>query len=191
MLSTQAFAVDAMLPALPTITRALQVSNQNHGQWVVTAYVIGVGLGQLFWGLVSDRFGRRPVLLCGLAVYALAAVLCGLTQSFAALLGWRLAHGLAAASVVVTRSAIRDLYSGRQMARVMSLTFVVFLMVPIIAPSVGQLILLVVPWRSHPGRSPARAQQSRIRVLHAGHDRHVRRLARLCRHGAADLCAGI
>ncbi|MGA2365399.1 MAG: multidrug effflux MFS transporter [Steroidobacteraceae bacterium] len=148
MLSTQAFAVDAMLPALPTITRALQVSNQNHGQWVVTAYVIGVGLGQLFWGLVSDRFGRRPVLLCGLAVYALAAVLCGLTQSFAALLGWRLAHGLAAASVVVTRSAIRDLYSGRQMARVMSLTFVVFLMVPIIAPSVGQLILLVVPWRS-------------------------------------------
>ena len=148
MLSTQAFAVDAMLPALPTITRALHVANQNHGQWVVTAYVIGVGLGQLFWGVISDRYGRRPVLLCGLAVYALAAVLCGLSQSFAALLAWRLTHGLAAASVVVTRSVIRDLYSGRQMARVMSLTFVVFLMVPVIAPSVGQLILLVVPWRS-------------------------------------------
>jgi MFS transporter, DHA1 family, multidrug resistance protein len=147
MLSTQAIAVDAMLPALPTIVRELHVANANHGQWVVTAYVIGVGLGQLFWGLMSDRFGRRPVLLSGLTLYALAAVLCGLTNSFAALLGWRLLHGLAAASVVVTRSVIRDLYSGRPMARVLSLTFVIFLMVPIIAPSLGQLILLLAPWR--------------------------------------------
>jgi len=147
MMSTQAIAVDAMLPALPTITRVLRVANENRGQWVVTAYVVGVGLGQLFWGLVSDRYGRRPVLLGGLALYALAAVLCGLTDSFEALLGWRLTHGLAAASVVVTRSVIRDLYSGRHLARVMSLTFVVFLMVPMIAPSLGQLILLLAPWR--------------------------------------------
>jgi DHA1 family bicyclomycin/chloramphenicol resistance-like MFS transporter len=147
MLSTQAIAVDAMLPALPTIVRELHVANANSGQWVVTAYVVGVGLGQLFWGLMSDRFGRRPVLLSGLTLYALAAVLCGLTNSFAALLGWRLLHGLAAASVVVTRSVIRDLYSGRPMARVLSLTFVIFLMVPIIAPSLGQLILLLAPWR--------------------------------------------
>jgi len=147
MLSTQAIAVDAMLPALPTIVRELHVANANHGQWVVTAYVIGVGLGQLFWGLMSDRFGRRPVLLSGLTLYTLAAVLCGLTNSFEALLGWRLLHGLAAASVVVTRSVIRDLYSGRPMARVLSLTFVIFLMVPIIAPSLGQLILLLAPWR--------------------------------------------
>jgi DHA1 family bicyclomycin/chloramphenicol resistance-like MFS transporter len=147
MLSTQAIAVDAMLPALPTIVRELHIASANRGQWIVTAYVVGVGIGQLFWGLMSDRFGRRPVLLVGLALYALAAVLCGLTGSFAALLGWRLVHGLAAASVVVTRSVIRDLYSGRPMARVMSLTFVVFLMVPIIAPSLGQLILLLAPWR--------------------------------------------
>ena len=148
MLSTQAIAVDAMLPALPTITRQLHVANENHGQWVVTAYIAGVGLGQLVWGLVSDRYGRRAVLLSGLGLYAVAAVLCGLTESFAALLGWRLVHGLAAASVVVTRSVIRDLYSGRHMARVMSLTFMVFLMVPVIAPSLGQLILLLAPWRS-------------------------------------------
>jgi DHA1 family bicyclomycin/chloramphenicol resistance-like MFS transporter len=147
MMSTQALAIDAMLPALPTITRALQVANENHGQWVVTAYLVGIGLGQLFWGLVSDRYGRRPVLLGGLALYALAAVLCGLTDSFAALLGWRLTHGLAGASVVVTRSVIRDLYSGRHMARVMSLTFIVFMMVPVIAPSLGQLILMLAPWR--------------------------------------------
>jgi MFS transporter, DHA1 family, multidrug resistance protein len=147
MMSTQAIAVDAMLPALPTIVRELGIANPNHGQWVVSAYVAGVGLGQLFWGLMSDRFGRRPILLTGLTLYVIAAVLCGLTQSFIALLGWRLLHGLAAASVVVTRSVIRDLYSGRVMARVLSLTFVVFLMVPIMAPSLGQLILLLAPWR--------------------------------------------
>src|SRR5580658_6359842 len=148
MMSTQAIAVDAMLPALPTIVRELGIANPNHGQWIVSAYVAGVGLGQLFWGLMSDRFGRRPILLTGLTLYVIAAVLCGLTQSFIALLGWRLLHGLAAASVVVTRSVIRDLYSGRVMARVLSLTFVVFLMVPIMAPSLGQLILLLAPWRS-------------------------------------------
>jgi MFS transporter, DHA1 family, multidrug resistance protein len=147
MMSTQALAVDAMLPALPTIVRELGVTNANHGQWVVTAYIAGVGLGQLFWGLISDRFGRRVVLLCGLALYVLASVSCALTGNFIALLGWRLTHGLAAASVVVSRSVIRDLYSGRTMARVMSLTFMVFLIVPILAPSLGQLILLLAPWR--------------------------------------------
>ncbi len=147
LMSTQALAIDAMLPALPTIVRALSVGNENHGQWVITAYMVGLGIGQLCWGLMSDRFGRRPVLLTGLALYVVAAVLSGLADSFEALLCWRLTHGLAAASVVVTRSVIRDLYSGRQMARVMSLTFMVFLTVPVIAPSLGQLILLLFPWR--------------------------------------------
>lgn len=147
MMSTQAIAIDAMLPALPTIVRALHVANENHGQWVVTAYMVGLGCGQLFWGLMSDRYGRRPVLLGGLALYVLAAVLSGMADSFEALLCWRVTHGLAAASVVVARSVIRDLYSGRHMARVMSLTFMVFLTVPVVAPSVGQLILLLAPWR--------------------------------------------
>jgi MFS transporter, DHA1 family, multidrug resistance protein len=147
LMATQAIAVDTMLPALPTIAAALGLVNQNRSQWIVTAYVVGVGCGQLFWGLFSDRYGRRPVLLIGLAVYALAAVLTGLSVSFVSLLAWRFAHGLAAASVVVSRSVIRDLYSGRHMARVMSLTFIVFLMVPVLAPSLGQLILWLAPWR--------------------------------------------
>jgi MFS transporter, DHA1 family, multidrug resistance protein len=148
LMSTQALAIDAMLPALPIIVRALNVGNENHGQWIVTAYMVGLGVGQLCWGLMSDRFGRRPVLLAGLALYVIAAVLCGLADSFEALLCWRVTHGLAAASVVVTRSVIRDLYSGRQMARVMSLTFMVFLTVPVIAPSLGQVMLLLFPWRT-------------------------------------------
>jgi len=147
LMACQAMAVDAMLPALPIIAHALGLNNENHAQWIVTAYVIGMGVGQLFWGIVSDRFGRRPVLLTGLALYAVAALLVGLSTSFTSLLGWRFTHGVAAASVVVARSVIRDLYGGRQMARVMSLTFIVFLMVPIIAPSIGQLILLAAPWR--------------------------------------------
>src|ERR1700723_2613716 len=148
MMSTQAIAIDAMLPAFPVIVRALHVANENHVQWIVTAYMAGLGCGQLFWGLMSDRFGRRPILIGGLGLYILAALLAGLTGSFHTLLAWRFVHGLAAASVVVTRSVIRDLYSGRQMARVMSLTFMVFLTVPIIAPSIGQLILLAAQWRS-------------------------------------------
>src|ERR1700733_11156979 len=146
-MSTQAIAIDAMLPAFPTIVGALHVANENHIQWIVTAYMAGLGCGQLFWGLMSDRFGRRPILIGGLGLYVLAALLCGLAGSFHALLAWRFVHGLSAASVVVTRSVIRDLYSGRHMARVMSLTFMVFLTVPILAPSLGQLILWMAPWR--------------------------------------------
>lgn len=148
MMSTQALAIDAMLPALPRIVSELQVANANHGQWVVTAYLIGIGTGQLFWGLVSDRFGRRPILLIGISLYVAAAIACGVAQDFRALLLWRLVHGLAAASMVLTRSVVRDLYSGRPMARVLSLTFMVFLMVPVIAPSLGALILKLAPWRS-------------------------------------------
>ena len=148
IMSTQALAVDAMLPALPRIVHELGVPNPNHGQWVVTTYVAGVGLGQLLWGLASDRFGRRPILLIGLALYVTAAVLCGMAESFRALLLWRFVHGLAAACMVLTRSVVRDLYAGRRMARVLSLTYVVFLMVPIIAPTLGALILRVAPWRA-------------------------------------------
>lgn len=147
MMATQAIAIDAMLPAFPAIVGALGVGNPNHGQWVVTAYMAGLGTGQLVWGLLSDRFGRRPIVLGGLGLYVLAALVCGLTRSFEALLAWRFVHGLAAASATVVRSIVRDLYSGRQMAKVLSLTFVVFLTVPVLAPSLGQAILWLGSWR--------------------------------------------
>lgn len=147
MMATQAIAIDAMLPAFPAIVGALGVGNPNHGQWVVTAYMAGLGTGQLVWGLLSDRFGRRPIVLGGLGLYVLAALVCGFTRSFEALLAWRFVHGLAAASATVVRSIVRDLYSGRQMAKVLSLTFVVFLTVPVLAPSLGQTILWLGSWR--------------------------------------------
>lgn len=148
LMACQALAIDAMLPALSTIAADLKVSNANHVQWVVTAYVAGMGSGQLFWGMLSDRFGRRPVLITGLTLYVIAALLAGYSNSFVSLLGWRFVHGLAGACVVVSRSVIRDLYSGRQMARVMSLTFIIFIMVPVMAPTLGQAILQLWPWRS-------------------------------------------
>ena len=148
LMSCQALAVDAMLPALPTIAAALGVAAANHMQWVVTVYIAGLGFGQFFWGMVSDRYGRRPVLLCGLAAYVVAAAFAAFAGDFPALLAWRFVHGLAAASLVVSRSIVRDLFEGRQMARVMSLTFIVFLLVPIIAPSFGQLMLMFASWRA-------------------------------------------
>jgi DHA1 family bicyclomycin/chloramphenicol resistance-like MFS transporter len=147
MMAAQAIAIDAMLPAFPIIVDALHIPNENQVQWILTFYISGMGCGQLVWGMMSDRFGRRPVLLGGLGLYVVAALLCGVTSSFHVLLAWRFVHGLAAASVTVSRSVIRDLYSGRHMARVMSLTFVVFLTVPVLAPSLGQLILFLAPWR--------------------------------------------
>ena len=147
MMACQALAVDAMLPAFPVIGRAFGVAGENHLQLIVTAYITGLGLGQLAWGPISDRFGRRRVLLVGLAVYVVAALLGGFSHSFRELLAWRFVHGAAAASVIVSRSMIRDLYEGRHMARVMSLTFIVFLMVPMLAPGFGQLLLWAGPWQ--------------------------------------------
>ncbi len=148
IMACQALAVDTMLPALPTIAHDLGVIDPNHAQWVITAYIAGVGIGQLFWGMLSDRYGRRRVLLVGLVLYVAAAAGVGMADDFNALLALRFVHGVAAASMVVSRSIIRDLYGGRQMARVMSLTFIVFIMVPIVAPSIGQLVLFVAPWRA-------------------------------------------
>lgn len=147
MMASQAIAIDAMLPALPTIAHALGLVHENRAQFIIYAYMAGLGCGQLVWGVLSDRYGRRPILLSGLALYTVAALLCSTTGSFTALLAWRFTHGAAASAVVVARSAIRDLYSGTRMARVMSLTFIVFLLSPVIAPSLGQLVLLVAPWR--------------------------------------------
>src|SRR5208282_4678663 len=109
-MATQAIAIDAMLAALPAIARTFNLVIENRGQWVITSYVIGMASGQLVWGLLSDRFGRRRVLIGGLELCTAAATLCGFSSSFVALLTWRFVHGLAAASMIVARSVIRDQY---------------------------------------------------------------------------------
>jgi MFS transporter, DHA1 family, multidrug resistance protein len=148
MMAMNALAIDTMLPALPQIGESLGVSEENRRQLIVTAYLIGFGLAQIVYGPLSDRFGRRKMLLGGMGAFALFSLGTALAPSFPALLLCRVLQGVAIASTrVVTVSMIRDCYGGRQMARVMSLVFIVFLAVPVLAPSIGQLIMLVFPWR--------------------------------------------
>jgi DHA1 family bicyclomycin/chloramphenicol resistance-like MFS transporter len=147
MMATNALAIDSMLPAMPQIGHALGVATDNERQWILTAYLLGFGAAQIVYGPLADRYGRKPVLLVGLSLYVVFAALCAFATSFEMLLLARALCGIgAAATRVLSVSIVRDCYSGRQMARVMSLSFIVFLGVPIIAPSVGQAILLVAPW---------------------------------------------
>ncbi len=147
LMAVNALAIDAMLPALPAIGHALGVATENDRQWVITSYLLGFGVAQIFYGPLSDRYGRRPILLFGLAVFVVFSVVAAFATSFEALLFARVMQGVGSAvSRVLTVSIVRDCYSGRRMARVMSLTFIVFLTIPILAPSIGQLILIFAPW---------------------------------------------
>ncbi|WP_410712185.1 multidrug effflux MFS transporter [Bradyrhizobium sp. BEA-2-5] len=141
-------AMDMMLPALPNIGTAFQIPVANHLQLVLSTFLIGFGAGQFVMGPLSDRFGRRPVLLGGMAVYAVASVLAVAAPSFETLLLARALQGLGtAATRVIATSIVRDCYVGRRMASVMSLAMMVFIAVPVIAPSFGQAVLLVTAWR--------------------------------------------
>ena len=148
-MALNAIAIDVMLPALPYMGEALGVENVNERQFVVSAYMLGFGVGQLAYGPLSDRFGRRGPLLVGLVIYVAAAVAAIFSPSFAVLLVLRIIQGMGAASSrVVATSMVRDKFSGTAMAEVMSLTFMVLLTVPILAPSIGQIILLAGPWEA-------------------------------------------
>ncbi|WP_211200676.1 multidrug effflux MFS transporter [Bosea lathyri] len=148
LMATNALAIDSMLPALPDMARTLGILQDNDRQWIVTAYLLGFGVAQIVYGTISDRFGRRPVLLFGLTVYVLASIAAAFSGSFETMMLARVLQGVgAAATRVLVVSIVRDCYSGRDMARVMSLALIVFLAVPILAPSIGQAILWVAPWR--------------------------------------------
>jgi DHA1 family bicyclomycin/chloramphenicol resistance-like MFS transporter len=147
IMALNAMAIDIMLPAFPEITSALRVDDPNHTQFVLTAYFVGFGIGQLALGPISDRFGRRAPLLWGLSLYIVAALAAAFSPSFAVLLALRVTQGLgAAATRIVAIAVIRDTHSGRAMAEVMSLVFMIFMIVPIIAPAIGQILVLFGPW---------------------------------------------
>lgn len=149
LMALNALAIDVMLPALPNIGEALDVQLENDRQKILIAYLVGFGGAQLIYGPFSDRFGRRPILLGGLGLYTAASVLSLVAGSFEHLLLARLLQGIGcAAPRVVALSIVRDCYSGRQMGRVMSLAMMVFMAIPILAPSIGQLLLFVAPWRA-------------------------------------------
>ncbi len=149
LMALNAFAIDAMIPALPAIGAALGVASDNDRQLVVVAYMLGFGSTQLLWGPLADRFGRKPVLAIGVGLYVAFAFLCAFAWSFPLLIAGRIAMGASAAVTrVLVVTMVRDLFEGEEMARTMSLVFMVFMLVPVLAPSVGQGILLVGPWRA-------------------------------------------
>jgi len=151
MASLQAMAalgVDSMLPNLPAIGATFHLPHENQRQLVITAYLLGFGLAQIVYGSLADRFGRKPVLLAGIAIYVAFSALAAFSPSFELLVAARVLQGIgAAAARALPASIVRDCYSGRQMAKVMSLSFMVFMAVPMAAPSLGQAIALIASWR--------------------------------------------
>ena len=149
LMALNALAIDVMLPALPYMGEALGVTSENERQYVIASYMLGMGIAVLGFGPLTDRFGRRAPLLLGMGIYILAAIAAVFAPSFAILIVLRFIQGMGAASVrVIATAVVRDRYSGREMAEVMSLTFMVFMAIPIIAPGIGQVILLVGDWHN-------------------------------------------
>lgn len=148
MQALQALAIDAMLPALGQISADLGVSNPNHRQYVVGLFLGGIALGSLVPGAISDRVGRKPVLLGSLMLYVVLTAGCALVTEFNTMLAMRTIAGFACAALsVVPAAVIRDRFDGDRMARLQSLIAVIFLTVPMLAPSIGQAILLIAGWR--------------------------------------------
>lgn len=148
MMAIGALSIDAMLPALPAIGSSLHVAHANDRQWVISAFMLGFGAAQIVHGPLSDRFGRRPVLLISMALGVVCNLIAAISATFPLLLLARLASGIAiASSRVLAVSIVRDRFSGDRMAQVMSMISIVFMIVPIAAPNVGQAVLAVASWR--------------------------------------------
>ena len=148
LIAINAFAIDIMLPGLQQIGAGLGEPDANRRQLVIPAYMIGFGLLQMVFGPLSDRYGRRGPLLIGLCIYCLAALSAFVVKDFNSLIVLRFVQGGgAAASAVIGIALVRDLFVGDQMAKTMSLVFMVMMLSPIFAPGLGQFLLVVLDWR--------------------------------------------
>ncbi len=149
MTALTALSIDAILPALSDIGRDLGVQRANDNQLVISVLFLGLASGQLFYGPISDRLGRKPTIFIGFGLFAAGSLLAMLTGRFGMLLAGRALQGLgAAAPRIVVVAMVRDQYGGREMARVMSFVMAVFILVPVVAPALGQTVLLVAHWRA-------------------------------------------
>jgi DHA1 family bicyclomycin/chloramphenicol resistance-like MFS transporter len=144
-----ALTIDLQLPAMPQILQSFGLTEANQQQWIITAYMLGFAAAQIFYGPLSDSVGRRPVLLFGLVVYTLASVICIYADSYTWFLAARALQGVGAAACrIMVNTITRDFYSGNEMAKVTSLVMMIFIMVPVMAPSIGYFIMSVGSWKN-------------------------------------------
>jgi len=147
LMALNAFAIDIMLPAMGVIADYYQVTG-NQQQWLLYSYMIGFGVPQLFFGPITDRFGRKTLLRICITAYVIFAFMCMATQSFYVLCLVRFLQGIFASGIrVMAVSIVRDLTAGRAMARIMSLVMTVFMIIPIIAPAIGQGVMMIAGWK--------------------------------------------
>ncbi|MEE2729415.1 MAG: multidrug effflux MFS transporter [Pseudomonadota bacterium] len=147
MISLVALSIDSMLPALPTIAAEFSLADPNDQQYIITSVFLGLSIGQLIYGPLSDAFGRKGPIYLGIGVFVVGSVLCLLAPTYELLLVGRFLQGLGASSArIVTMAIVRDRFEGAAMARVMSFVMAVFIFVPALAPLLGQGILLFGDW---------------------------------------------
>ena len=148
LFSLVALSIDAMLPALPELGRDLGTARPNDVQFVITSLFLGLGLGQAFFGPLSDRIGRKPAIYAGLVVFMAGCVVSVYAPSFEVMIAGRVLQGIGvAAPRIVTVALVRDQYEGRPMARIMSFAMAVFILVPAFAPALGLAVLRLAGWR--------------------------------------------
>ena len=149
IISLVALSIDAMLPALPDIAADLMFEDANDAQYIITMLFIGMGIGQIIFGPLSDSIGRKPAINLGFVVFILGCLMSINAQDFNDMMVGRFFQGLGAAGPrIVSIALVRDRFAGRQMARVMSFVMTIFILIPIIAPSIGQLIVNFSTWHS-------------------------------------------
>ena len=149
LMSLVALAIDAMLPALPAIGRDLEAPRPNDVQFIITSLFLGLGLGQMLFGPLSDRIGRRPAIHAGLVLFMIGCLVSIFAPTFETMIVGRVLQGIGVAGPrIVTVALVRDQYEGRQMARLMSFAMAVFILVPTVAPALGQVILWLGSWRA-------------------------------------------
>ena len=148
MMAMTALSIDIMLVALPEIGDWFGLTDDNRRQYVITAYMLGFAVGQPIYGPLSDRFGRKPVLYAGMALFIVGTAITAFAPDFTIMLVARCLQGVGSASArVIGNAIVRDRFVGRGMSRVMSFVMIVFMIVPIVAPSVGSAILAFGDWR--------------------------------------------